>query len=167
MNLDINTEKGRVAAQDELDAFDILMSNNDGIAVYHTSTTGGSPVDGIICCKTTNKIIGIAEVKSRRDMDREKFVNERRSEWLVTKAKIDAIASISKLLQIAAFGILYLPIDGLIFVVKITRESGDVCCKLRTEVTQTKATTNGGIANRLNAFICMKSAKVMKMKFNL
>jgi len=47
-------------------------------------------------------------------------------------------------------------------VVKAADEHGRITVPLRIEWTETQATCNGGQANRLNAYMSLKSAKIFR-----
>lgn len=157
--LDINTERGRLAAADQLRATEIVFGSDHEFAFLSTAMTGAAAADGFIVKSGT--VTGIAEVKSR-DMDYAKLFGGFKAEWLVSFQKLLDVQSLSKLLRIPSYGLLYLVPSAMVLVVRFTDSSGDIVCQYRVEETKTKASCNGGQAIRENAFIKMDKAKIYK-----
>jgi len=158
MNLDINTPRGREAAQDQSDAIDIVFGSNLLTDFIPTNDRGPARVDGIITHK--GSIYGVAEIKSRRDMNLVMLMEQRSGEWLLTYDKLIDICSASRLFGAMGFGMLYLPADEAVIMVSLTNSVGDVLCKHRIASTVTQATCNGGSAVRKNAFINVFNSRV-------
>jgi hypothetical protein len=157
--LDINTERGRVAAADQKRATEIVFGNNHQFHFLHTPTTGAAAVDGFIC--KDGIVTGVAEIKSR-DTTYENLMTAFGGEWLVTHQKLLDLQSVSRLLKIPAYGLLYLTKSGCVVVVAITDSEGFFICHHREETTKTQKTCNGGEATRENSFIDVFRAKVYR-----
>jgi hypothetical protein len=161
MSLDINTPRGQVAAADQIRAAEIVFGGESqraaGFSFIHTQTDEASAVDGFIV--KDGMIAGLAEIKSR-DMTYEQLMGPFKGEWLLTMQKLSDIAHLSKLLRVAGYGLVYCVPSNLVLGVLLTSKQGLIECTYRTENTTTKESCNGGSAQRLNAFIQMKNARI-------
>lgn len=157
--LDINTERGRAAAEMQHRAADIVFGRSETHSFIHTSDTDCAAVDGFIVAG--GFVSGFAEIKSR-DSTHQNFMTTFKAEWLLTHQKLLDIQSISKLLRLPGYGMIYLIPDGIVLVVQLTDKNGIITCKYRTAHTETQRTINGDVANRLNAFINVASAKIYR-----
>jgi len=158
-NLDINTDRGRVAAALQHRAADIVFSRSESHCFIHTSDTDCAAVDGFIVA--AGFIAGFAEIKSR-DSTYNNFMTAFKGEWLLTHQKLLDIQAISKLLRLPGYGMIYLVPDEIVLVLQLTDKDGIITCKYRTAHTETQRTINGDVANRLNAFINVSSAKIYR-----
>lgn len=157
-HLDINTPKGREAALCQSNAIDIVASNNRSFVLMHTNDTGAAKVDVLIF--KNDVLFGVAEIKSRSmNLNQLAAFNH---EWLVSMQKIWDMQQVSELLRVPAYGWLYLQPEDVVLSVKITDDAGLIVCNYRADVSATKATCNGGTANRHNAFINMRDARVFR-----
>jgi hypothetical protein len=161
--LDILTERGRVAAQLQIEAGRIVAEATR-TCVYHTPTEGPAAVDAVITFG--NKIIAVAEIKSRSDMTLEQLQTARGNEWLVTAEKIRQLSAASKMLGVPGYGLLYLPRSGVVLSVKLCEEDGTITSNYRVARTQTQRTINGGTISRVNAFIDVSSAQLYRKKLH-
>ena len=161
-NLDCNTDRGRIATADQVDAVQaVLASRNPGTTFASTALDASAVVDGFFV--TANGVIAaLAEVKTR-ETDEKTFWIQFNGEWLVTEQKLIDIQTISRLLVVPSYGILYLKPSRVVLFKQFTDKFGDWKIVFRTEQTATQATCNGGVANRVNAFIKMHHAH----KFNM
>lgn len=156
MSLDINTPKGRVAAEQQHRATEIVFGKFSDFEFLHTPDTDAAAVDGFIL--KSGEMVGVAEIKSR-DSTYDNMMNSFNGEWLLTFQKLLDIQSVSRLLRLPAYGFIYLVPDEMVLAVVLTDSSGELVCKYRNEQTQTQKTVNGGVANRINSFICVRGAK--------
>lgn len=156
MTLDITTPRGRIAANDQHAALDILRSAWPSVQIVETSDMDRAHVDAIAV--KDGIASAVFEVKSR-DMT-EAQLKKFGDEWLVTFEKVLTGINVAYSLAVPFFGLLYLVPDKKLMLVKIADKDGKSCCKFRVETTETQATCNGGLALRANAFIDMNGATV-------
>jgi hypothetical protein len=169
MGLDILTPKGRIAAQQQIDAVNAIVARSPGLSFAHTPTEGGGAgdrtaaacIDGVFI--RNERIVACAEVKSRNMTveQLEKFNHL----WLVTRSKIEELKLISSLLCVVGVGILYLVPSRVVLMQTICR-NGQWLVDFQVDETATQATCNGGEAVRDNAFISMSGAKVYPIPTN-
>jgi len=155
LSLAILTPQGQIYAADQIEAARIVFLRGSARFV-HTNLKEKAIIDGVIV--EDGIIVGVAEIKTREttlSTLRTSFNNE----WLITANKIDFLKTASILFDAPGYGILYLKPDKMCLMVKITDESGAICCDYCREETVTQATCNGGTATRVNAFINMSKAK--------
>jgi hypothetical protein len=114
-------------------------------------------LDGFIARDGT--LVHGVEVKCRNMTARQLRVDYG-NRWLVTADKIDRCVNICRELGIGFRGFLYLVPDDLLFIVPIW-EDGKYVSDIEYEATETRATINGGVAIRQNAFIDVSKAKVI------
>lgn len=156
--LDINTPKGRIAAQQQTEALRII-SHHCGTNFITTSDTNAACVDAF-AVNLEGTIEAVAEIKSR-DMTRRQL-ELYGDEWLVSFDKINHGAELSKMLRVPFIGILYLVPDSLVLTIVIANRRGDIVAPMRISRTETKKSINGGLIKRTNAYINMGSANCYK-----
>ncbi len=103
---------------------------------------------------------GIAEIKSRSTAGGQPLtVDYLRANggYLITAEKLTAGQHLSYKLGLPFYIIVNLIADSKLLVWKITDANGKTLDQIETRVTATRATVNGGIAERLNAFLSMDS----------
>jgi hypothetical protein len=83
-------------------------------------------------------------------------------EWLVTHQKLLDLQSVSRLLEIPSYGLLFHVPSNCVVVVTITNSEGEFVCRHREEDTKTQRSCNGGQALRRNSFIDVRGAKVYR-----
>lgn len=155
--LDITTERGKKAFEDQLEAMKIVFKHSQGNHFFaHTAGDDAAPIDGFVI--KDGFVLAAAEVKSR-DMSHGQLFGQFKGEWLLTLAKLHDMAKLSGILRIPGYGFLYLMPSRMVLAQKLCNDKGEIICEYRTEQTETQATCNGGKANRLNAFIQMQSAR--------
>ena len=117
-----------------------------------------SRVDGVLV--SDGVVVGVYETKSRTGdlkFEAEKpvftFREKDYDSMLVASHKIDTMAEISKLLQVASFLVTTYS-NGYIGIIKVSDQKGTICIKgMKRKVVRTRATVVGGTANRENCFI--------------
>lgn len=157
--LDINTERGAIAAYDQTVAAAIAFK--PPLQFFQFPNDGPAKADGFF--GEAGFVKGICEIKSR-DCSLAGFRSAFNNEWLLTYQKLLDLSDLSTMLNVPGWGVLYLNRDNLVLTAKLTGETGRICCHFRTEQTETKATCNGGKAVRVNAYIDMRNAYVLKGK---
>ena len=153
--LDINTAKGRVAAQQQVEALKII-SHHCGTYFVTTSDTDAACVDAFAIGED-GSIEAVAEIKSR-GMTRHQL-EQYGDEWLVSFDKIKNGMELAKMLRVPFIGVLYLVPDGLVMTVVIANKRGDIVVPMRINRTETQKSINGGLTVRTNSYINMRSAK--------
>lgn len=122
-----------------------------------------SRVDGVLV--NNGVVVGVFETKSRNgdlkfDGQDPKFSFRGKDydSMLVASSKIDTMAQISKLLQVASFLIITYD-NGYIGITKVADQKGTLCIKgMSRKVTRTRANIVGGVADRENCFIPLDAA---------
>lgn len=157
--LDILTPRGRIAAQDQLEAAEIVFRHSTNIWFVHTPTDDAAAVDGFII--KDNCAHALAEIKSR-DNTLEDMMQKFGGKWLLTHQKLLDIHALSRLMRIPAFGFVYLKPSACVLAVRLTDKTGLIVCSHHEKRTKTQATCNRGTATRLNSFIDVRNAKIFR-----
>jgi hypothetical protein len=163
MSLDINTPRGQESVAEERCMIDILKSKYESQFI-HTPIESAALVDGMII--KNNQLLGIFESKCRRDT-LHKFQTSYHNEWLVSFHKLQAGATLSKMLCVPFWGFLYLVPDQLLLVIKLTDAQGKFVAKIRIEQRETSACCNGGTMIDTCGFISIKDAKHLSKRNQL
>jgi len=106
------------------------------------------------------RMYGIAEIKSRATAAGQMLTIEylkRNGGYLITNEKLSVGQQASFMLNIPYFVIVNLIYENKLLVWKVTDDKGNFLDDFPRKRTKTKATVNGGHANRLNAFLQMSS----------
>jgi hypothetical protein len=158
--MDILTPKGQKTVEEEDDAASLFEAAYPGYLYIRTPKDKPSPVDAIIA--RDGVATAVAECKCRHmTLDRLKFGFK--WEWLVTNQKIVEGVQASNLLSIPYVGFLFLLPERVLLMQKIYDPDKDAFIpSMRIERTMTQATVNGGVANRVNAFIDMSGATIIR-----
>lgn len=159
--LDIETERGQVTLGQEKQAYAIFEARFPEFSVLHTDKTKPEPFDGWII--RSGKITSIVETKCRVDVSYEQFLKFYQNKWLVTEAKLQIIANHIKAseMPVALYGFLFFPNSKVLLIKKLIGKSGEITAR-ELRRTNTQATVNGGYAYRMNAFIPMNDAMLLK-----
>lgn len=152
--LDINTERGRIAAKQQAKAIEVLEQRT-GMRFVTTDDRDSALVDAF-AYDQQNRMVAVCEVKSRSMTLRQ--LKDWRNEWLITYEKIRHGCDMAKTLRVPFIGVLYLTPDDLVLTIIISDKSGNLMQPTRIERTETQATTNGGKIIRSNAYINMNAA---------
>lgn len=169
MKLDINSAKGRATVLDARRAVDAILRATPGREFIHTKDGDGKDedghsdarVDGFFTCM--GEITSVVEIKCRYDMDLNKFMTERKGEWLLTQQKVRDLRTVCELLHVPGFGILYIVPSKIVLMRMLINNEGFALCDWRQDMTKTQRTVNGGDAMRMNVFIPMQKAKRFKV----
>lgn len=157
MRLDCVTPRGQIATADQMCAVRaVLATRKPGTTFANTSLEGAAVVDGFFVNRAGD-VVAVAEVKTR-EMTEHQFWGEFKGTWLITHQKLLDIQTISRLLVIPSYGILYLKPSGVVLFRQLTNKAGEFVEEFQIERTATQATCNGGVAHRVNAFIPMHRA---------
>ena len=158
--LDILTPAGKVTKEQELHAYVIFQRYHPGYTIKHTDKDKPEPFDGWLM--QDGKVRALVETKCRADVDYHECVRRYKNTWLITEAKIKYAADCARRERVPLLGFLYIVRGQVLLVKKLTDKNGAVI-EHRTEKTKTRATVNGGLAERLNAFIDMTGCEPMQM----
>lgn len=162
MQLDILTPKGEVTRQQELEA--VAIWHQHFPSIQYAETPKDEPIAWDAHMVKDGRIRGVAEMKCR-EMTAGTFFGRFKGEWLITLDKVmDCIAHASQL-DVPFVGFLYLVPSKTLLMQTIWRPTSDgIIVPYRTEMTETQATVNGGKAMRVNAYIDMRQATLMRGK---
>lgn len=156
--MDILTSKGQETLAQEREATSLFLQSFPGFDFIETPKDTPADIDGIII-KDGVMISGV-EVKCRM-MTADDLVNKYNNQWLVTADKLDRGVSACERLGIDFRGFLYLVPDKMLFIVPIFSYKDGWLVEPDYEITKTQASVNGGIAERLNAYVDVSKAKVI------
>lgn len=153
--LDINTPKGRIAAQQQAVALSIISAKTD-VRFVTTVDDDAAAVDAF-SLDESGRITSVLEVKSR-DMSLDELQKRFTNEWLVTFEKLQKGAALGRLLCVPFGGVLYLTKDNTVLALTLSNKNGEFVAPIRICRTETQKTTNGGTIIRTNAYINMEQA---------
>lgn len=159
-NLDILTPRGQESLNDERDIkrwFEATFK----LKYVETPKHRAALVDAVII---KDEVVAVAETKCRYNTSLDDFKSNFKNEWLITWEKLSAGIKLSKDLAVPFYGFLYLVKSGSIMTIRVSDSSGNVVAPIRLETTTTQATINGGSANRTNAFVNMKEARIYSIR---
>jgi hypothetical protein len=156
--MDILTPKGQETLAQEREAISLFLQSFPGFEFIETPKDTPADIDGFITRDGT--IISGVEVKCR-NMTVDVLDTKYKYQWLVTADKLDRGVSVCERLGTDFRGFLYLVPDKMLFIVPIFSYKDGWLIEPEYEMTKTQATVNGGIAERLNAYIDVSKAKVI------
>ena len=111
-------------------------------------------------CK--GKAVALVETKCRADVDLFEFIGKYKNKWLITERKLKYAADCASRERLPLFGFLYI-VRGQVLMIKRLADAHGNLFEHETKVTTTQATVNGGLAERLNAFIDMSGCEPMQL----
>lgn len=159
MTLDVLSTNGQMSILDEQKAKEIFTRN---FPIYsYIETPKGKPafIDAFL---TKNDVIErIVETKCRYNIALDEFYDKYGGHWLITFEKLEKAKIIANSLQVDMVGFLYLVKSETLLVQKII-ENGDYVGRIVIEKTKTQKNINNGTIERVNAFINMNDAWVLK-----
>lgn len=156
--MDILTPKGQETLAQERDAISLFLQSFPGFEFIETPKDTPADIDGIIT-KNGVMISGV-EVKCR-NMTADDLVNKYKNQWLITADKLDRGVNVCERLGIDFRGFLYLVPHNMLLIVPIFSYKDGWVTEPEYEMTKTQATVNGGVAERLNAYVDVSKAKVI------
>jgi hypothetical protein len=157
--LDILTPKGQETLKQESEAISLFLNNYAGFEFVHTPKDMPADIDGFVV--KNGVIFSGVEVKCRT-MTLHELHRSFSSKWLITYDKIDRGIALCTKLGVDFRGFLYLVPDQTLLIVKIWDHKKGLVCDMDVEETKTQATVNGGTAIRLNAYIDIRDAAVIR-----
>lgn len=156
--MDILTPKGQVTLRHEQRAAEIFEK---AFGAHYVSTPKDQPASVDAMILHNEKIRGVVETKCR-GMDLSQFQGRFESQWLITLDKLERGRELAAGLGVPFFGLLYLIPDDTILFQKLSDQRGEWVGKLSIERTMTQATVNGGLASRVNAYVDMAAARLVR-----
>lgn len=159
--LNVLTERGQVAVEQEREAAAIWHSSYPDLVYNDTPKDSPAAVDAIIT--RNGSIAAVVETKCR-ELDHETFSNTFDGKWLVTLDKMLIARDIAKALNVPLLGFLYLTKDRKLLWQKLWSPQDGWNVSFSVEKTKTKKNINGGEALRDNAFIDMTKANILGIK---
>ena len=157
MQLDCNTEKGKVFISEQYNVQDRI--SKFGYVVVNTNGDSNN-ADAILCKNVSERltVCGVAEIKSRKTARgiplTQKYLEENGG-YLITAEKITFGVDLAKKLSVPFFVIVSLMVENKLLIWKISDRFGSIYPGIEYQKTKTMATINGGVAERLNAFLPM------------
>lgn len=139
--------------QEVLKARGYTIMNTSGMD-HNSDVILGKEIDGRLV------MTGVAEIKSRSSAGDKPLTREYLKDnggYLITERKLKFGAMASSIYNVPFFVIVSLMAEGVILVWQITNNKGIFVETYVTKKTETRATVNGGVANRTNAFLPMDS----------
>ena len=158
MSLDINTPKGRITLMQERQAARLFERKFSPYVYVETDKSQPVPHDAIV--KNGDKILSVVETKCR-NMTLDQLQNKYDNTWLITWEKLQSCVEVANQLDVPFYGFLYLIPERVLLIQQIWNKRRYVSLS-KIETTQTQRTVNGGQTIRVNAFIDMRSAKVLR-----
>ena len=155
--MDILTPKGQQTLRDEMAAAEIFQLAT-GCLYVTTPKNMPAKVDAVVIGQN-GQLLAVVETKCRYGVTRHSLRESFDDEWLITMEKLDEGREAARLLAVPLYGFLYLVDEQLLLTKVIADPTGQYCCKLWVDQTETQATVNGGKATRANAFVDMSDAK--------
>jgi len=143
----------------EQDAIQIFLGKYPDFDFIETPKDKPADIDGFIVKGGT--IISGVEIKCRMMTDHD-LMNAFSGKWLITHDKIERGIAICRSLGIDFRGFLYLVLDKRLLIVKLWDcETGETA-GMELEESRTQATVNGGSIVRLNAYVDVRNAAVVR-----
>jgi len=152
--LDINTPRGQQTLSDEAKAVQIFHARYPQWKYIDTDKRTMAKADGLLLCD--DKLEGLVLTSCRYHCTLATFQLNWNWEWLVTWRKLALGALLGRHLQTSLIGFLYIVDEDLLLIKRLfdpLKPVGQQWTKMRTELTATQATCNGGSIVRRNAFI--------------
>jgi hypothetical protein len=148
--MDILTPKGQKTREQEREALTLFLETFPRYSFVETPKDKPSDLDGFVT--RDGVIISGVEVKCR-NMTASELRNKFDNRWLITADKLDRCVNICRSLCVDFRGFLYLVPDKMLIVVPIFSHDKGWLTEPIYDWTETQATVNGGIAERLNAYV--------------
>lgn len=157
--MDILTPRGHLTLEQEQSALALFTEKFPDYKVVETPKDKPADIDGFIV-RGTSLTAGF-EVKCR-NMTAHELKNQFGNRWLVTADKLERGANICRGLCIPFKGFLYLVPDNMLIIQTIWAPDQGYHQDIDYIQSETQATVNGGRTLRLNAYISVDNATVIK-----
>lgn len=146
--LDINTPAGQETLKAEQRAYRIIQKHTPNVQFIQTPKELDGKIDGFSV--RDGVLTGVFETKCRQ-VSVEQMMDW--GSWLITNTKLEHLRRLSSVLRIPSFGYLYCRKDEAVMIWQITDDNGKYLFDFDVKRTKTRATVNGGVAFRKNAFL--------------
>lgn len=143
----------------EQDAIQSFLGKYPDFDFIQTPKDTPADIDGFIADETT--LISGVEVKCR-NMSYYDLMNKFNAKWLVTYDKIERGIAVCRSLGIDFRGFLYLVPEQILLIVRIWNFKTGETVGMELEESRTQATVNGGSIVRLNAYVDIRDATVIR-----
>ena len=145
----------------ETEAIQIFLGKYRDFDFIETPKDQPADIDGFIT-KAGTLVSGV-EVKCRM-MSYHDLMNKFEAEWLITYDKIERGISLCRSLGVDFRGFLYLVPEKILLIVKIWDHKTGETVGMELEESRTQATVNGGSIVRLNAYVDVSNATVIRQE---
>lgn len=152
--MDILTPAGQRSLTEEARAVELFERRFPSSRYIHTPKNKPASIDGLIL--NGGQVVAVVETKCRQ-MTRTQLI-ERGNTWLVTFDKLERARAIAAGLSVPLFGLLYLVPEDTLLLLRIADERGEYAVQFSKKRSITQATVNGGMANRVNAYLDLSKA---------
>ena len=160
MGLDVNTPRGQKTREEEEKAISLWHDRFPLFQYIHTNKEEEARADALLV--TGNQLRAVSEIKCRWDVSLSTLFGEFSGEWLVTNQKIIDCVTVAHLLNVPFIGMLWLVDEEALLYKTIWRPKEGYLFKFDIRLTKTQKTVNGGEVERLNAFIPMRDARIIR-----
>ena len=159
--LNVLTERGQAAVEQEKEAVAIWNSHFPDLIYNDTPKDSPAAVDAIIT--RNGSVLAVVETKCRY-ISYATFTEVYQNRWLVTFEKLAKAREISEAMNVPLLGFLFLVEDKKLIWRKIWDPKDGWTVDFYVQKTKTKKNINGGEALRDNAFIDMIEANILDVK---
>jgi hypothetical protein len=159
MPLDIDTPAGRETLAHERRAADIFRQHT-GLDYAGSPKASPALLDGVAVGR--GELCYGLETKARR-VTHDDLMRTYHARWLLSYNKLTAAQRFSSVMHVPVLGLLYLVPDDVLLIVRLTHPDASLAVRFWFERTETKASVNGGLALRENAYIDVARARPITM----
>ena len=159
--MDILTPKGMVTRMQEQDAIQSFLGRYPSFDFIETPKDEPADIDGFVVRGGT--LLSGVEVKCRM-MTHKELMGKFAGLWLITYDKIERGIALCRSLGIDFRGFLYLVPDKTLVIVKLWDHKTGATAGMELEESRTQATVNGGSIVRLNAYVDVRDATVIRQE---
>lgn len=145
----------------EQDAIQSFLERYPSFDFVETPKDQPADIDGFIVRGGT--LVSGVEVKCRM-MTHAGLMDKFNGRWLITYDKIERGIAVCRSLGIDFRGFLYLVPDKALMIVKLWDNKTGVTAGMELEESRTQATVNGGSIVRLNAYVDVRDATVIRQE---
>jgi hypothetical protein len=157
--MQILTPKGQVTREQEERAVEIWLKNFPKYSYVQTPKDEYATVDAVL--SVDNVMQAIVETKCR-ELELDDFNSRFYGRLMIPFDKLAKAADIAKYMCVPFVCFLYLVQDDVLLYQKLWEPKAGWVCDMYVRPILMQATVNGGKALRSNAFVDMKSAKVLR-----
>lgn len=164
MGLDIDTERGRSTLQYEQRAARALERARGVLYCAGPKEGGAWPLDAVVVDPDTRRIVAFVEQKTRWEtVERMKYAHG--GTLILSADKVQSGIAAANLLGAAFWALVYLcdePDECRVMLVDVYNQQRGLLHGIRWQSTKTRATINGGEARRMNCYIPLSGASLLR-----